>query len=357
MLVKASNQTYGRRVKRIVAGALTLAALAGAARLAPVIRRKAAAAAVVPAELRTPAMFMPLHLVTPAIARFVRSLPMPAYEFPSHIRHEVRTVAGRDGRPDVRLHLYQRGDRPRPSGVLYWIHGGGFVIGTPEMSHPFCSRVADELNVLVVSVDYRLAPENPFPEGIEDCYTGLCWTRDQADELGVDVSRIAVGGDSAGGGLAACLAQLSHDRHEVELCFQLLVYPMLDDRTVLRSDDAGTGEFVWSAASNRFGWTSYLGHPPVAETAAAYAVGARRTDLTGLPPAWIGIGDIDLFHAEGVAYAERLSAAGVPCDLLVVPGMYHGADGFPGAAESPPMVAFNQAKVDALRAALLDRHP
>ena len=339
-------------MNRLVTGALAIAAVAGAARLAPTVRRKMAAVESVAEELRSPVMFLPLHLTNPAITRLVRSLPMMPYEFPAHIRHDVRTVQGRDGRPDLRVHLYQRADRVRPSGVLYWMHGGGFVIGTPDMSHQFCTRVADELNVLVVSVDYRLAPENAFPEGIEDCYTGLLWVRDHVQELGVEPARIAVGGDSAGGGLAACLAQLVHDRGEVDLCFQLLVYPMLDDRTVLRTDHGGTGEFIWTPASNRFGWTSYLGRAPDAVSPPPYAAAARRGDLTGLPPAWIGVGDIDLFYTENVAYAAQLVAAGVPCDLAVVPGMYQGADGFPGPADSPGMIAFNQAKIDALRAAL-----
>jgi acetyl esterase/lipase len=336
-------------VNRHVTGALALAAVAGAVRLAPHIRRKTAAAAAVASELRSPAMFVPLDITTATMARLFRRLGSPPFDFPPRIRHDVRTVAGRDGRPPVRVHLYERADRIRPTGVLYWIHGGGFVIGNPELSHGYCSMFADELNVLVVSVDYRLAPENPFPEGIEDCYTGLLWVRDHAAELGIDPSRIAVGGDSAGGGLAACLAQLAHDRAEVDLCFQLLVYPMLDDRTVLRTEHGGTGEFVWSPASNRFGWTSYLGRPPGAGDAPAYAAGARRADLAGLPPAWVGVGDLDLFHDEDVAYAERLQAAGVPCELVVVPGMYHGADGLPGTADSPTMIVFNAAKVAALR--------
>ena len=343
-------------MNRHVTGALALAAVAGAVRLAPHIRRKTAAAAAVASELRSPAMFVPLDITTATMARLFRRLGSPPFEFPPRIRHDVRTVAGRDGRPSVRVHLYERADRVRPTGVLYWIHGGGFVIGNPELSHGYCSMFADELNVLVVSVDYRLAPENQFPEGIEDCYTGLLWVRDHAAELGIDPSRIAVGGDSAGGGLAACLAQLAHDRGEVDLCFQLLVYPMLDDRTVLRTEHGGTGEFVWSPASNQFGWTSYLGRPPVAEEAPEYAAGARRSDLSGLPPAWVGVGDQDLFHAEDIAYAERLEAAGVSCELVVVPGMYHGADGLPGTADSPTMIVFNAAKVAALRPHIGDPH-
>ena len=121
---------------------------------------------------------------------------------------------------------------------------------------------------------------------------------------------------------------------------------------VLRADHGGTGEFIWSPASNRFGWTSYLGRAPVAEEAPEYAVAARRGDLSGLPPAWVGVGDLDLFHAEDVEYADRLRAAGVPCDLVVVPGMYHGADGLPGPADSPTMITFTAAKVAALRPAI-----
>ena len=341
-----------RRVKRLATGALALAAVAGAVRIAPLVRRKKAAADAVAEDLRSPAMFLPLHLTSAGIARFVWGLPSSPYQFPPRIRHDVRTVPGREGRPDVRVHLYERADRGRPTGVLYWILGGGFVIGDAEMSHGDCAMFAEELNVLVVSVDYRLAPENPFPEGIEDCYAGLRWIHDHAEELGVDRARIAVGGNSAGGGLAACLAQLAHDRGEVDLCFQLLVYPMLDDRTVLRADHGGTGEFIWSPASNRFGWTSYLGRAPVAEEAPEYAVAARRGDLSGLPPAWVGVGDLDLFHAEDVEYADRLRAAGVSCDLVVVPGMYHGADGLPGPADSPTMITFTAAKVAALRPAI-----
>ena len=246
--------------------------------------------------------------------------------------------------------MYDVPDRPRPSGALLWIHGGGFVLGHPAYYHDVCSRLVAELGIVVVSVDYRLAPENPFPAGLEDCYTALAWLHSSAAELGVDPARVAVGGDSAGAGLSAALAQLAHDRGEVPVRFQLLIYPMLDDRTVLRTDHVGTGTFVWSPTSNRFGWTCYLGHPPQAGPERPYAAAARRGDLGGLPPAWIGVGDIDLFHAEDVAYAGRLTAAGVPCELVVVPGMYHGADGLVSGV--PSMTAFRDGATEALRAAL-----
>jgi acetyl esterase/lipase len=283
--------------------------------------------AAVDTDLLHPMLYLPLSVSAPLLWLIRRTSPRPSALVPGTTvtRH---TVSGRDGHPPVDVLVYEPTGRQRPSGALLWIHGGGFVLGDPVSYHDVCSRYASELGVTVVSVDYRLAPEHPFPAGLEDCYTGLRWLDDHAEELGVDPGRIAVGGDSAGGGLAATLAQLAHDRAEVEVCFQLLIYPMLDDRTTLRTDHAGTGDFVWTPASNRFGWTAYLGHPPAAEEDRPYAAGARRADLRGLPPAWIGVGDLDLFHAEDVAYAERLRQAGVPCELHVAPGMYHGADGF-----------------------------
>lgn len=305
---------------------------------------------IVPPELRSPILFVPASVSGRRGLQALRALPVPA-RVPEGIHYEVQSAAV-EGRDPVAVHVYERPDRARPSGALLWIHGGGFIMGTPAIGHEFCSRVAAELGVLVVSVDYRLAPEHPFPTPLEDAYTGLRWLGDHAGELGVDPTRVAVGGDSAGGGLAACLAQLSHDRAEVPVCFELLVYPMLDDRSVLRTDHAGTGDFVWNPRSNRFGWTCYLGHPPATESAPAYAAAARREDLTGLPKAWIGVGDLDLFHAEDVAYAERLRAAGVDVELVVVPGMYHGADVIPPAAFAPSMVGFNSAKLDALRSAI-----
>jgi acetyl esterase/lipase len=154
----------------------------------------------------------------------------------------------------------------------------------------------------------------------------LRWMREHADELGIDPDRIAVVGASAGGGLSAAVAQRSHDEG-IPLRAQVLVYPMLDDRTALRVDHDGRGRFGWTPASNRFGWSAYLGREPRLTDAPEYAAPARREDLTGLAPAWIGVGDLDLFYDEDVEYAERLTASGVPCRLVTVAGMYHAADG------------------------------
>ncbi len=260
-------------------------------------------------------------------------------------RHDV--IAAEGGRPDVRVVVYEHDNRQRPSGALVWIHGGGLVMGTPEQGDGLCSRIAAELGVLVVSVDYRLAPEHPFPNGLDDCYTALEWVHLHADELGVDPNRVAVGGDSAGGGLAAALAQMADDRGGVPVCFQLLQYPMLDDRTALRS---GPDALMWSLTSNRWAWAAYLGHPAAADEARPYASASRRDDLTGLPPAWIGVGSIDLFHDECVEYANRLRETGVACDLHVEPGMYHAAEQLVPTA--PSMRAFVDGLVEALGKAI-----
>ncbi len=169
----------------------------------------------------------------------------------------------------------------------------------------------------MVSPDYRLAPENPFPAALDDCMATLKWMGKHADELGIDPDRIAVYGVSAGGGLAAAVAQRAFDEG-IPLRAQALVYPMIDDRTALRDDLAGRGELTWSPKSNRFAWTAYLGREPRMSDAPEYAAPARRTDVAGLPPAWIGVGDLDLFYDEDVAYAEKLTAAGVPCELVTV---------------------------------------
>ena len=241
--------------------------------------------------------------------------------------------------------------RSRVSGALLWIHGGGLILGRPELDLDWCSRIAAELDVVVVAVRYRLAPEHPFPAGLDDCAAALDWLHDHAGELGVDRARIAVGGASAGGGLAAATCQRAHDEGRVPVVLQLLEYPMLDDRTTQRRQRDIRSVFAWTPRSNRFGWTSYLGHRPGQGEPPPYAVPARRADLTGLPPAWIGVGDLDLFRDEDVAYAGRLRAAGVPCELDVVPGMYHGAD--VGLEDrSPLMRDFRQRMLDALDGAI-----
>lgn len=291
-------------------------------------RRHAAVTAVQP-ELRNPILYLPVSVRDERSLRMGRTLlakrPSPAHPDATTTEHTT---------PDgVRLLLHERPDRRRPSPAVVWIHGGGLIMGRPEGSISVGTRLAAELDAVVVNVDYRLAPEHPFPAGLDDCRSALHWVHDHATELGIDTERVAVGGDSAGGGLAAAVAQRAHDEDGPEICFQALVYPMLDDRTVLRSDHDGRGAFVWTPESNRFAWTAYLGHPPSAAPERPYAAPGRRDDLSGLPPAWIGVGELDLFLDEDVDYATRLEAAGVPCELRIEPRTYHGADGLVPDAE------------------------
>jgi acetyl esterase/lipase len=223
----------------------------------------------------------------------------------------------------TRLRVYRPDQLRAPAGGLVWIHGGGMVIGNARQDERLASAVARDLGIIVASVDYRLAPEHPYPAPLDDCYAGLQWLHDQPD---IDPSRIAVGGASAGGGLAAGLAQLALDRGELNVAFQLLVYPMIDDRSATRVGVDGRQFRLWTQRSNLFGWRSYLGQEPGSDAVTAPAAPARRDDLVGLPPAWIGVGNRDLFLDEDIEYAERLRAAGVPCTLEVIDGAFHGFD-------------------------------
>ncbi|TVR89022.1 MAG: alpha/beta hydrolase [Trueperaceae bacterium] len=225
----------------------------------------------------------------------------------------------------VRVRVY----RPHQGGsgaALVWLHGGGLIMGAPRMDDARCGAWARDLGLVVVSVAYRLAPEQPFPAALDDAHRAWSWLQGSAGTLGVDPARVAIGGASAGGGLAACLAQRLLDEGGAEPAAQLLVYPMLDDRTAARRELDEAGHLVWHNRSNRAGWRAYLGHPPGAPDLPAYASAARRADLRGLPPAWIGVGDLDLFRDENRAYAERLERAGVAVTRWEVAGAPHGFD-------------------------------
>ncbi|WP_370327532.1 alpha/beta hydrolase [Euzebya sp.] len=335
-----------RALTRFAATATTTAL--GVAAWRGLADRRRRIADVVP-ELRAWFLHLPLHLTSRTVLRAVRALPETPAPVLDGVAVTTRTVV-RDGEPPVEVVCYEPPTRPSPSGALLWIHGGGFVMGTVGQGHATCSRVAAELGVLVVSVDYRLAPEHPFPAGLGDCHDALRWLHDHADELDVDPARIAVGGDSAGGGMAATLCQRARDLGGPPIAFQALVYPMLDDRTALRDDVDGVGDFVWTPASNAFAWEAYLGHPAGAPEDRPHAVAARADDLAGLPPAWIGVGTLDLFLDEDVAYARRLEEAGVAVDLDVVEGLYHGGDGL--RPDAPISTAFSQRMRDALRGAI-----
>lgn len=236
-----------------------------------------------------------------------------------------KKVLGAPGDPDVRILVYRPKNVEGKVPGLLWIHGGGYILGSADSDDIQVKNIVTQVGCAAVSVDYRLAPETPHPGPVEDCYAALKWFYQNADELGVDNTRIAIGGASAGGGLAAGLGVLTRDRAEIPLAFQLLIYPMLDDRTVINSADHNyVGEFIWTKESNLFGWTSLLGQEPGGPDVSPYAAAARATDLAGLPATYLTVGSLDLFLEEDLEYARRLIRGGVPTELHVYPGGFHG---------------------------------
>jgi acetyl esterase/lipase len=265
------------------------------------------------------------------------------------------SVPGRQGDPAVRVRVYQPDDRPPLLPALLWIHGGGYVMGDIEQDDRLMKQMVKRIGCVAVSVDYRLPPEHPFPAPVEDCYAGLTWLFAHAGDLGVDSSRVAIGGASAGGGLAAGLALLVRDRKEMQVAFQLLIYPMIDDRNVTPASYAITDPRVWHRESNRLGWKAYLGRDGGGDDVSPYAAAARATDLRNLPPAYIPVGALDLFIDENIEYAQRLIQAGVPTELHVYPGAIHGFDAFaPSAAVSKQ---FKAERDHALKRALHPSRP
>ncbi|MGD9890736.1 MAG: alpha/beta hydrolase [Dehalococcoidia bacterium] len=281
-------------------------------------------------------------------AEMLAALPPPTV---TDIEVNERAIPGPAGAPDVRVLVYQPQNAAGGLAGFLHIHGGGYIIGSPEMTDARNRLIARDLGCVVVSVDYRLAPETAFPGAVEDCYAALRWLHAEAGALGVDVGRIAIGGESAGGGLTAGLALLARDRGEVPVAFQLLIYPMLDDRTGTTVEASPmVAEFGWSRGSNRFGWASLLGHDPGGADTSPYAAAARAEDLADLPPAYIAVGTLDLFLEENIEYARRLMRAGVPTELHVYPGAYHGFQGL--APEARISKAFVRDYVEALTVAL-----
>ncbi len=280
---------------------------------------------------------MDMDLVDPELRkpfRFMRSLPV-GNRFGLAALRAIMPLAGRAKVPDdivfetmpcgqadgVRIYT------PRSGGsgaALLWIHGGGMIIGAASQDDARCFELVRRLDLVVVSAEYRLAPEHPFPGPLDDCVAAWTWLLDSAAARSIDVSRIAIGGQSAGGGLAASLVQRIHDAGGAQPAAQWLFCPMLDDRTAADRELDVTKHLLWSNKANRVGWAAYLGVEPGGASTPEYAVPARRVDLSGLPPAWIGTGDIELFYDENRTYAEALDAAGVDCVLDVVPGAPHG---------------------------------
>ena len=220
-----------------------------------------------------------------------------------------------------------------PAPAILYLHGGGYVAGTPDMMAASCQTMATKSGALVVAVQYRLAPETRFPGPLEDCQTALKWLVAEAEALGIDRDRIAVMGQSAGGGLAAALALLIRDRGGPALKAQFLIYPMLDSRTGTADapvDNPSTGEFVWTRAANRLGWSSLRGEESISPERLGHFAPALAGTMAALPPTFIAVGALDLFLEEDVAYGLKLSRAGIPVEMHLYPGGVHGFDAYQG---------------------------
>jgi acetyl esterase/lipase len=256
-----------------------------------------------------------------AVTRALIPLLMPRYKAPSEISIEEITIPG-----GPKLRIYTPAGQKTRAALLY-IHGGGMMIGTPRMDDALLSNTALELDIVIVSPDYRLAPENQSPAAVDDCHASWNWLQENAAAKGIDPKRIAVGGESAGGGIAAGLVLRLRDEAGAQPVAQWLFCPMLDDRTAQDRSLDQIEHFVWNNKMNLAGWKAYLGAAFGTDNVSDYAAPARRSSLNGLPKTWIGVGDVELFYQEDKKYAENLKASGVSCELDVVAGGPHAFEG------------------------------
>jgi acetyl esterase len=257
----------------------------------------------------------------------------PPYESPVPLAVEDRQVPGAEGDPNVPVRVYAPAERNGALPGLLYIHGGGFCIGSVDGDDARAREVAAVADAVVVSVEYRLAPEHPFPAGLRDCFAALGYLAKNAAELGVDPRHIGVAGNSAGAGLAAATALMARDEGGPELRLQYLNIPELDDRLETPSVRAFTDTPVANRANLVLTWQHYL----AGQQATPYAAPARATDLAGLPPSYVAVCEFDPLRDEGIAYAQRLAQAGVPVELHLYPGTFHGSSRIAGAAVTQRM--------------------
>jgi len=287
----------------------------------------------------------PVLMPTVATLADFRSTMLSLYP-DEQVGQEERLVPGAAGAPPVRVLIYRPNKVSGPMPAMLYVHGGGFVSGAPDMMNGASQKLADMLEAVVVAVQHRLAPETPFPGPVEDCYAALAWLFGEATALNVDPTRIAIYGQSAGGGLAAATALVARDRGRHRLAAQFLLYPMLDPRTGTSDapvDNPTTGEFVWTREATCFGWSAMRGAGDVGPDRIGHFAPALADDLAGLPPTFLAVGSLDLFLDEDADYALRLSRAGVPIDFRIYPGGIHGFEVIPGELVDQYWAAFEAA--------------
>ena len=259
---------------------------------------------------------------------------------------EDRNIAAPDALLELVVRIYKptriSGSHP---GILF-IHGGGMIMGSIETENHKAAMLCETIQSIVVSVEYRLAPENPYPAQVQDCYAALVWMSKNASELGLDTDRLAIVGGSAGGGLAIATALMARDQEFPKLSFQMANYPMIDDRNETPSSKEITDVGIWDRKANIEAWDWYLG----GKNADEYAAPARAIDLSGLPPTFIDVGELDLFRDEDIEFAKRLLQAGVTTELHVYPGAYHASESFAPEAELSKQIWTK--RIEALKRAL-----
>jgi triacylglycerol lipase len=286
-----------------------------------------------------------LKIISQQMGQMLGSAPPPELEG----EVEERQIPSPDGHAITVMIHRPRGTADILLPAVLHMHGGGYIMGSAKLMLVGAHQIAIAAKCVVVSVDYRLAPQTRHPGPVEDCYAALQWLWENAASLGVDRERIAVAGESAGGGLAAATALMARDRGDIRLVHQHLIYPMLDDRTCVRDPHPHAGQVVWTPETNRFGWAALLGCEPGGADISPYAAAARAPDLSGLPATYIHVGALDLFVEENIEYARRLLHAGVPTELHVYPGAYHA---FEVCAEAVLVQQANHRSMTALRRAL-----
>ncbi|HEY8217287.1 MAG TPA: alpha/beta hydrolase [Acidimicrobiia bacterium] len=253
---------------------------------------------------------------------------LPAYEPPVPLTIVDDVVPAGEAGPAVPVRVYRPTDASAPTACIVYLHGGAFTVGSLDTEHRSAARLAAEVQTVLVSVDYRLAPEHPFPAAVDDCFATLRWVAERADDLGVDRDRIAVRGASAGGGLAAALTLVARDRGGPALCFQVLLMPELDDRLETPSMRQFVDTPMWDRGRAEVSWMHYLGTAQGGADVSPYAAPARARDLAGLPAAYVSVCEFDPLRDEGITYAQRLVQAGVHTELHLVPGTFHGSTQF-----------------------------